>query len=63
MLGIFWNISYNRNEFFVFFVYNSKENKYMGSLSKLFWAAIDKGVRDIDIATTKDHAPKKRKRQ
>jgi len=35
----------------------------MGSLSKLFWAAIDKGVRDIDIATTKDHAPKKRKRQ
>jgi len=30
------------------FVYNSKENKYMGSLSKLFWAAIEKGVCDID---------------
>ena len=46
MLGIFWNFSYIRNEFFLYFVYNSKENKYM-PLPETFRAAIEKGVRDI----------------
>jgi len=41
--------SLRRNEFFGFFpIMCSYETKYMGSLSKLFWAAIEKGVCDID---------------
>jgi len=47
MLGIFLIFSYIRNEFFGFFVYNSKKNKYM-HLPKTFRAAIEKGVCDID---------------
>jgi len=47
---------------FGFFVYNSKENKYMPPLSEKFRAAIEKGVRDIDTngELRKLNAPEKR---
>ena len=46
-LTVIGNISYIRNEFFDFFVYNSKGNKEMPHLPEKFRAAIEKGVHNI----------------
>jgi hypothetical protein len=46
-LTVIGNVSYIRNEYFGFFVYNSKENKYMPHWSEKFRAAFKKNVHDI----------------